>query len=78
MKPGWKTSEFWAAVAAQVVGLTGVIGYLPVPENIKGTSVVVGGIIAAVANAAYSISRAMSKRGPSTVNAPSATVNEGR
>jgi hypothetical protein len=74
-KSGWKTTEFWASLASQVVGLAGLIGVLPVPANVKGTAAVVGGVVAAVANAAYSISRALTKRGPQTVNAPTATVN---
>jgi hypothetical protein len=55
MKSGWKTSEFWLALAGKAVGLW---------QLAKATSPwaqLAGGLVAAVSGGGYSLSRAKAK-----------------
>jgi hypothetical protein len=60
VKPGWKTSEFWLASAATLVGLVMASGLI----EAGGTwDRIVGLIAAALASMGYSASRASVKKG---------------
>jgi hypothetical protein len=53
MKPGWKTTEFWATVAVNVGTIASALaGVLPAKY---------AALVAAIATAAYSIGRGLAK-----------------
>ena len=63
-KPGWKTTEFYVAVAAQLAGLGILFGWVT-PEQLdtikSATAQIAGGIIMAIAGIGYAISRGIAK-----------------
>jgi hypothetical protein len=62
MSKGWKTSEFWMALAGKVFGLLALFGVHPaLPAVVSGVVSAVGGILATGATVAYSLSRAKVK-----------------
>lgn len=56
MKPGWKTSEFWVTLAAQVVA-TCLVAF--------GQDTIAAAILSAVAALGYNVSRSKVKGGQS-------------
>jgi hypothetical protein len=54
IKPGWKTTEFWATMATNVIAVVGALSKFISPD--------VSAIVIAIANAIYSISRGMAKK----------------
>ena len=60
MKPGYKTTEFWLAAAAQIVGLVLASGVLA--EGSLGLQIA-GLASSALASAGYSYSRGTAKSG---------------
>jgi len=64
LKSGWKTTEFWVAIATAVFGLLTTTGVFT-PEQASDLTVAVGkfsgAIITAVTTAAYAISRGRAK-----------------
>lgn len=68
VKPGWKTTEFWLTLAGNILGGLNMVGAMPgIPDNVKGTAAVAGGVLSAVATAGYAISRAIAKKDARTV-----------
>lgn len=64
LKPGWKTTEFWLNVVAQVAGALMIAGVFPegsVPHEILGV------IIMALGNLGYGISRGLAKANPNAL-----------
>ncbi len=60
MRPGWKTTEFWLAVAAAAVGFTIASGaFLEGGQIMRGMAL----IASALASAGYSHSRGQAKQG---------------
>lgn len=58
IKPGWKTTEFWMAVATNVIAVVGTLkGVIP-PDHAS--------LIIAIANAVYGIARAITKASDSS------------
>lgn len=63
MKAGWKTTEFWLAVAKGVLGVLALFGIHPaVPPEVAGAISIAGGVLATGATVGYSISRGMVKQ----------------
>jgi hypothetical protein len=63
VKPGWKTSEFWQSLGGQILGGIAMVGDLPfLPPAVRGVVAIAGGVVTAVANGVYTISRAKAKQ----------------
>jgi hypothetical protein len=62
MKPGWKTTEFWLSLAAQLVGAAAASGALP---GTGTTAQVVGLASAALAAFGYTAGRSSVKKAES-------------
>lgn len=63
-KPGYKTTEFWSAVIAQILGLLMLFGVLEPGQGSAmsgGEAQAIGGAVAGLANLGYSLSRGISK-----------------
>jgi len=65
MKKGWKTTEFWMALSAQVLGiliLTGVV--TPDQGQVLGdaSGQIIGGVMAVISGGSYAISRGLAKK----------------
>jgi hypothetical protein len=64
-KPGWKTTEWWSAVAGELIGLAALFGVFT-PEQatdlIGASGQIAGAVIMAISTGGYAISRGMSKR----------------
>ncbi len=58
MKPGWKTSEFWLALAANVIGATLAAGILPAESKIAQ---IAGAAMMVLSTLGYTYSRASVK-----------------
>ena len=58
MKPGWKTSEFWLTLIANVGSILILSGALP---NEHVAVQVIAGIVAGLSNLGYGISRGLAK-----------------
>ena len=66
IKSGWKTSEFWKALAVSICGLLVTTGvFTPDQSNdiVKAVGELSGAIIMAVSTGTYIISRAQVKKG---------------
>lgn len=65
-KPGYKTTEFWVALATGVTGILATLGVIT-PEAAQGTSGAVGqiagGVLAGLAALGYGVSRGLAKKG---------------
>jgi len=59
MKPGFKTSEFWLAAVASIVGLVVASGAV---EESGTIGKVIGLIVAGLASLGYSVSRGAAKK----------------
>ena len=60
MKPGWKTTEFWMASAAALVGLLLSSGLFDADASIWSKGL--GLAAAALTSAGYAVSRGLAKR----------------
>lgn len=63
IKPGARTTEFWLALVAQLVGLFTLFTGVDVAPQAEGAVRGVGGAIVAVAALGYAISRGLAKKG---------------
>lgn len=57
--PGWKTTEFWRTLIADVAGF-GLIVYGVIKAN--ETAIAIGGGIVGLSTAGYSVSRGLAKK----------------
>jgi len=65
MKEGWKTTEFWMTLTAQILALgmlTGVV--TPEQGQVLGdaSGQVIGGVMSVIAGGSYAISRGLAKK----------------
>ena len=64
MKPGYKTTEFWLTLLAQIIGLltmTGVIKPEEATPYLQGGGQLVGGLMTVIPQIAYAFSRGKAK-----------------
>ena len=64
VKPGWKTTEFWVTVVAQILGimaLSGVITPEASGEMAGAVEQVTGGVMVLISQISYAIARAKAK-----------------
>jgi len=61
VKPGYKTTEFWLTVVADIVGLVLMSGAV---EETGTISRIVGGAVAVLATLGYSAARSKTKSNP--------------
>ena len=64
VKPGWKSTEFYGKLLAQLIGLSVLFGvFTPEQAEILTNSVemIVGGLLTAAPEIAYAISRGLAK-----------------
>lgn len=61
LKPGWKTTEFWLMLAAEVIGLLLAAGIVQI-GNDTTVGKIVGGAIAVLAALGYTVNRSKLKR----------------
>lgn len=61
VKPGWKTTEFWMAIASMAFGALASGGYISAHEASQATSTI-GTIFAGLGGFGYAISRGFAKR----------------
>ncbi|MCB2186928.1 MAG: hypothetical protein KQJ78_10955 [Deltaproteobacteria bacterium] len=65
VKPGWKTTEFYASLAAGAAGLAVTLG-LFTPEQaqgvVSGVTQIAGGLLTGLAVLGYGVSRGLAKR----------------
>ena len=66
MKAGWKTTEFWTSLVAQLAGLAVLTGMIT-PENAtvygQAANTVAGSVIAAAGAIGYAYARGKAKAG---------------
>ena len=70
IKSGWRTTEFWVAIATAIFGLLTTLGIFTADQAsdlVISVGQFSGAIIAAVSAAAYAISRAKTKSAPPVV-----------
>lgn len=64
-KPTWKSTEFWFNMAGNVLGILVLLGIFS-PEQASDMSLAIseiaGGIIVAVTNGTYAVSRGLAKK----------------
>lgn len=63
-KPTWKSTEFWYNMAGNILGIFTLLGFFTPDQSSDITlaiSELVGGLIVAVTNGTYAISRGMAK-----------------
>jgi len=66
MKPGIKTTEFWMAAIAQVVGILTLFGVVEPAKSsliVEAVQQIAGGLIMGLSALGYSISRGQAKKG---------------
>ncbi len=61
LKPGWKTSEFWLMLIAELVGFLLASGVVAVGEGTGTAGKIVGGAIALLAALGYGVNRSRLK-----------------
>ncbi len=67
IKEGWKTTEFWGAVATGVLGVAMTLGFIGAEEVEQGVTMITelaGAFITAAGVLGYTISRGLAKRPP--------------
>jgi len=65
MKEGWKTTEFWMALSAQLLGLSMITGLVtPEQGQVLGdaSGQIIGGVMSAIAGGSYALSRGFAKK----------------
>jgi hypothetical protein len=66
IKQGYKTSEFWLALTAMVIGTLKILGIIPEAEAdliLKAVKNVIAGLLVLIPAVGYIISRGMAKAG---------------
>lgn len=65
MKAGYRTTEFWIALASQVLGILVILGVIT-PEQqgavVEGLNQIIGAALMVASSFGYSISRGMAKQ----------------
>jgi hypothetical protein len=66
IKQGYKTSEFWLALASMIIGTLKILGIIPEAEAdliLKAIRNVIAGLMVVIPVVGYAISRGMAKAG---------------